>query len=225
MHFEIGASHLQAENYPLALQNFLEAEKLSPADHRIQNALGLVYFHREKLELSEKHFKKALQIKPKDTETRNNLSQLFIAQKRFDEAEKELGISVADLTFAQPEKSYFLMGYSKFTRGDFAGSIPFFESALKYKKDDCQIHNFYGRAFFELKKNQEASAALDRAVGFCQNILYDEPHYYSALVYYRLGDVEKSRARFREVFQIYPEGKYRMKAKSMLDMMKKVQKQ
>jgi tetratricopeptide (TPR) repeat protein len=94
---------------------------------------------------------------------------------------------------------------------------------LKAKSDDCWANSYYGRALFEEKKYSQAAEALDRAIGFCQKNLIDEPHYYSALAYYRVGDKSKSIARFEEIIRYYPDGKYREKAKGMLDLIRKGQ--
>ena len=51
--------------------------------------------------------------------------------------------------------------------------------------------------------------ALDRAVSFCQKNLYDEPHYYSALTYFQLGQTAKAESRFEELLKLYPRGQYR----------------
>ena len=94
---------------------------------------------------------------------------------------------------------------------------------MNASRDNCVANAYYGRSIFEMKDYSKATSALDTAIGFCQRALFDEPHYYSALAYYRLGDKEKSMARFTEIVKLYPEGKYREKSKAMLEMLRKAQ--
>ena len=62
LHMQMGTSHLQQGNYPLALKELLNAEELDPDNPHIQNNLALAYFVRNKLNKAEEHFRKALVI-------------------------------------------------------------------------------------------------------------------------------------------------------------------
>lgn len=222
LHLEIGDSHLQANRLPQALQSFLEAEKLAPNDYQVQRALGITYMARERYDLAEKHFKKAISENPQSTLSRNDLTQLYLQQKKFKLAEELLHVSLADLTFPQPDRTYYLYGYLKFETGEFRAALTQLEKSIKFNKSDCFSQNYFGRTLFELERYSEASNALDQAVGLCKQNGFDEPHYFSALAYYRIGESDKSRARFQEITKFYPDGKYREKAKAMLDVLAKV---
>jgi TolA-binding protein len=80
--------------------------------------------------------------------------------------------------------------------------------------------NGYGRALFELKEYKAASESLDQAVQLCEKSNFDEPHFYSAMSFYKLGNTEQARARFREVQELYPKSMYAQKAKEMLELMR-----
>lgn len=222
LHLDLGDSHMQAGRYPQALSSLLEAEKLDSSNFRIHHSLGLVYFARERYDLAERHFNKALSLNPKSTGTRNELANLYINRKRFKEAEALLKKSEADLTYPEPARTNYLLGSLFFETQRYPEALVQLERSIKYAKNDCFVLNYYGRTLFVLERYSDAARALDQAVGLCQQSSFDEPHYFSALTYYRLGEVEKSRARFEELTRFYPEGKYVERARSMISVLNKV---
>lgn len=221
LHLRLGAAHIGNGNYPVALQELLKAEALDPKNPVTHNNLGQVYFFRERYDLAEKHLQRALEIEPRYSEARNNLGRVLIEVGRYADAEKEIRKVIDDLTYGNPEKAYINLGLAKFNQKDFPAARAAFGKAMETQTDDCIANTYFGRTYFEVKDYERASSALDRAIGFCQKSLYDEPHFYSALAYYRLGDKSKSITRFEELIKYYPTGKYREKAKGMLSLIRK----
>lgn len=221
LYLQMGASELETGNYPSALRDLLKSEQLDPSNPATQNNLGLVYFFRDRYDLSEKHLRKALALDAKYTEARNNLSRILIEIGNFPEAEKELQLVLNDLTYQTPEKAYINLGLVKFNQKDFVAARNAFAKVLETTPDDCVSNTYFGRTFFETTDYARAAETLDRAIGFCRKNLFDEPHYYSALAYYRMSEKSKSIIRFEEVIKYYPTGKYREKAKGMLSLIRK----
>lgn len=221
LHMTIGNSHFEKGNYPYALQELLRAEKLDPKNPLIQNNLGLVYYMRERYDLAEKHIRRAIELEPGFSDARNNLARVLIDVKRYEESEKLLKQALDDLTYAGGDRAWFNLGLLKFNQGKWKEARGAFESSLKLNRDSCLTNSYYGRTLFELKDYGNAALNLDRAVGFCQKQLFDEPHYYSALSWYRAGDPAKAKARFQEIIKLYPDGKFREKARAMLQLLEK----
>jgi type IV pilus assembly protein PilF len=221
LHMKIGISHFENANYPKALSAFLEAEQLDPQNALVQNNLGLTYFMRERFDLSEKHFKKAVSLKPTFTEARNNYARLLIEIEKYPQAEAELEKVLGDLTYGGFEKAYINLGLSHFKQKRFPKAVEAFLKAIDQQQDSCIANTYYGRSLLEMSEYQRALVALNRAISFCQKIMYDEPHYFSALTYYRLGEKEKSLARFEELVKLYPNGAYQEKSKAMSDLIRK----
>lgn len=219
----IGTSHFEAGNYPAALAELLKAEELDGKNPVIQNNLGLVYFMRERYELAEKHLRNAVSLNPQYSDARNNLSRVLTEEQHYPEAEKEAKKVLDDLTYPNPEKAYMNLGLAQFEEKNYDASKESFLRSLNIQRDNCATNSYYGRSLFELKEYEKAAEALDTAVGFCQRALFDEPHYYDALTYYRLGQKDKSMARFEEIVKLYPNGKYRDKAKAMLELIRKAE--
>jgi len=221
LYLRMGNAFIEENNYPNAVAALLQAQKYDPENPMIQNALGQVYFLRERYDLAEQQFRKAISLQSTYSDARNNLARTLIEQGKYAAAEKELNLVLNDLTYGGIDKAYTNLGLVKFNQKQWAASQEVFLKVLKTHSDDCAASSYYGRAFFEQKNYSQAAEALDRAIGFCQKNLYDEPHFYSALAYYRLGDKSKSMARFEEILRYYPEGKYREKSKGMLDLIRK----
>ncbi len=220
LHLQIGTAHLSNGKYPQALKELLIAESYAPRNALIQNNLGLAYFVRGKIELAEKHLRKAIDIDGKFSDARNNLGRILYEKKRYKEANEEIQKVLQDLTYTNPEKANFNMGLIQFATGNYSDASESFLKTLEVMRDNCDAHNYYGRSLYEMKKYNKAAAALDRAVLFCKKIQNDEPHYYSALSYLKLGQKAKSRARLEEIIGGYPEGKYQEKSKELLDLMR-----
>lgn len=221
LYAQIGNSNFENGDYPAALRALLQAEKLDPSNPAVQNNLGLVYFMRERYDTSEKHLRKALALQKSFTDARNNLARVLIEQGRYAEAERELRIVLNDLTYNGFSKAYINLGLAYFNEKNYPQALIAFGKTIEIENDNCVGHSYYGRTLFEQKEYPRAANALDRAISFCQKQLYDEPHYYSALAYYRMGQKSKAVARFEEIVKLYPNGTYRDKAKAMLDLIGK----
>ena len=223
LHYSIGSSYYQNGSYPLALKEYLKAQEYDDQNSNIQNSLGLTYFMREKYDLSIKHFQKAIELDNKFTDARNNLARAYTEVSKYKEAQKELNIVLADLTYGSIERAFNNLGYNYFMQKKYSEARDAFKKALANQPDNCFSQTYYGRSFFEEKDYAEASNSLDRAIEFCQKNLIDEPHYFSALAYYRKGDIQKSIIRFEEVIKLYPNGKYNEKSKGMLAILRKAE--
>jgi type IV pilus assembly protein PilF len=221
LYLRMGISEIEAGNYPAALRSLLKAEELDSKNPATQNNLGLVYFQRERLDLAEKHVRRAVELDSRFSEARNNLARIYIEKGDLLAAEKELKTVLNDLTYANPEKAYVNLGLVKFNSKNFTEARKTFGKVLQINPDDCVANTYVGRSLFELGDYSTAAEALDRAIGFCQKNLFDEPHYFSALTYFRLGEKAKSMARFEELVKLYPNGQYREKAKGMLSLIRK----
>lgn len=221
LHHRVGMGHLENGNLPQAFSSLLEAEKIDGDDPGIQNSLGLAYYLREKYDLAEKHFQKALGIKSDYSDAKNNLARTWIELKQYDRALKLLEEVMNDVTYTNPEKPLLNAGIAQFRKGEYRKAQDFFRKSLSMDRESCLAQSYYGRSLYELKEFPNAASALDRAVGFCQKIQFDEPHYYSALAYYHAGDEARATARLEEVAKLYPGGTYNAKAQTLLKQLRK----
>lgn len=213
----LGTSQIEGGDYPAALKSLLEAERYDNTDHIIQNNLGIVYFFRGHHDQAEKHLRRATELKPEFTDAKNNLARVLIEKGESNEAIKLLEKVLDDLTYDRPAKATLNLGIAYFRLKKFDEARSHFTKALKYGRDNCLANNYLGRSFFEEKNYKNATTALDHAVSFCKNLQFDEPHYYSALSYYLLGEKQKAEVRLEEVIKTYSRGKYTEQARNLLE--------
>lgn len=221
MYLKNGLKLYEAGQYPLALGELLKADALDPDNHLIKNNLGLVYFMRERLDLAEQNLRLAVKILPTYTDGRNNLVRILIEAQDYKNAQIELEKVFADLTYNGVDRAYYHQGLIAFNQKQFAAAEKSFSKSIEQRRDSCGAYNYWGRSIFEQGDYARAATALDKAIVFCQKAMVDEPHYYSALAYYRAGDQDRSRTRFEEIVRIYSNGKYQEKSRQMLELIGK----
>jgi tetratricopeptide (TPR) repeat protein len=219
VHFRVGTAHLEKGNYPDALRDLLQAEALNPKEALIQNNLGLAYFMRQRYELSESHLRKALKLESTFTDAKNNLARVLIERSNFKEARSHLDQVLGDLTYPQPGKAYVNYGLSYFRESNYTEAKEAFLKAISYERENCLAQNYYGRCLLELKDAPKAIQALDKAAAFCLKVNFDEPIYFSAIAYFRLGDRLKAQSRLETLVQ--KNSPYKDKAETMLEILRK----
>lgn len=218
---EIGISHLERNNLPMALKELLAASELDPNNHLIQNNLGLVYFVREKNDLAAKHFARAFVINPEFTEAKNNLARVYIEQKQYSKAASLLDEVLADLTYTNIYSAHFNFGLLFFNQKKFEQAKTHFFKVLSENSNDCSAQVYYSRALIETGKTQQAADQLDKASRLCAYSQNDEALFYAAIAQYRLGNKEKAIEKFVELRKLFPEGRNFTKAAQMIDLIQK----
>ena len=221
LHLRLGTSYMNSSNYPQALNELLIAEKLDSTDAVIQNNLGLAYYFRGRPDLAEQHLRKAVSLKNDYTDAKNNLGRVLIDLDNAKEAVTVLSAASSDLTYPYPEKPLLNLGMAYFAIGNLSAATDSLKKSIQYQRDNCLAQSFLGRVFYEQKIFDKAAEQLDKAAGFCLKSQYDEPNYYGALSYYQVGQKSKAEARLQEIINLYPNGKYSSKAKSMLEIIRK----
>lgn len=219
-HMQIGTGHLTKGNYPEALGEFIKAHELDPENPLIQNQLGLGYFLRGRLDLAEEHFRRAVKLDSQFTEARNNLGRTLIETKKYREAIAELKIAAKDLVYVEPEKTYANLGMAYFNLKDFSNAEKSLLQSLKLRRKNCLALSYYGRSLYELSSYDKAAESLDQAIEVCKDIKFEDPYYFSALSYVKIGEREQAVARLEQGLLEYPQGQYAAKARSMLELLK-----
>ena len=221
---EIGVSHLQRNNLPLALKELLGALELDPKNPYVQNNLGIVYFLREKYDLSVKYFTEAVNLSPSFTEAKNNLARVYIEQKQYSKATRLLDEVLADLTYTNAHSAYFNYGLLYFNQNKYDQAKVYLSKILNENREDCYTQVYYARSLMETKFTKLAAEQLDKATQFCVREQVDDAHFYGAIAYYRIGNKQKALARFEELVKIFSEGKHRAKASEMIQLIQKEKK-
>lgn len=218
-HFQLGVSLLAQGNKERALAELLKARELDDKDPIIRNHLGLTYYFMKEYEHSIISLKNAIALDPNYSEAENNLGRVYIEIKDFDKARQHLNRAAADLTYSNKDKVWLNLGLSYFFQGRFKASENYFLKSISMNRKNCLAYNYYGRALVEQEKFKEAAKAMDQAIYHCRNKGFDEPHYYSAIAYFRIGYKEKALARLQEAQKKFPKGANRQKIDEMINLM------
>lgn len=219
-HFKIGVTFQAKDQKEQALQQLLLARDLDPDNEMIQNHLGLAYYFLKEYELAVVSFKNALAIKPNFSEAQNNLGRTYVDLNDFQNARLHLTMAANDLTYPHKDKVWVNFGLSYFNQNDFKNSQTYFLKAISANRNNCLAYNYYGRAQIELEKFDKAVKAMDQAIYHCQLKGFDEPYYYGAISYFRLGYKAKAIARLQEGRKLFPDGPNKEKINEMFNLMR-----
>ncbi|MGE5197533.1 MAG: glycosyltransferase family 39 protein, partial [Deltaproteobacteria bacterium] len=85
-HFAKAVEHENKSEYPEALAELQEAEKIRPRNHNIAYSFGAIYYYMKEFDKAEAKFKEAIEISPFFVDAHDNLGFLYNNLKRFDEA-------------------------------------------------------------------------------------------------------------------------------------------
>jgi type IV pilus assembly protein PilF len=216
LNLRMGTNYLAKGQPRKALQYLLEAKAHDDDNHLIYSHLSLTYLVLGDLTKAETNIKKSLEIEPEFSEGRNNYSRILIEQKKYKEAIEQARIVLQDQTYVGREKAYNNIGIAQFRLQQFDAAQKTFEKSLTIKRNDCLAQNYLGRTYFEKKDFITSSKVLDRAVSSCFPQDFDEPHYFSALSYFKRGQKTEAVARLREISTNYKNGRYKERAEKAL---------
>ncbi len=216
LHLQIGTTLLAQKNYPGALKELLEAEKLDPNNPVIQNNLGVAYFVRKEINLAEKHLKRAMTLDSSYSEARNNYGLLLVEKQDYPAALTQFKVVSKDLIYPQPEKARVNVGICYFHLKNYSAAEQAFLNAIDINRNFCTAWTYLGRTLMEKKKMDEATQRLDQAVSICKNSDAGEADYYSAIAYSQIGEKERAVARLEAIIDKDPSGVFAEKSRKFL---------
>lgn len=219
-HFTLGIKLLQQNRKNEALEQLLIAKKLDPNNALIRNHLGLAYYVLNEYEHAIVELEAATNKQENYSEAHNNLGRVYIDVKNFKAARNHLNRAALDLTYAKKDKVWLNLGLSYFFQNNYKKSESFFLKAISMNRKNCLAYNYFGRSQVEQGQFKKAAKALDQAVFHCRKRGFDEPHYYSAISFFRLGYKSKAIARLQEGRKKFPNGPNRQKIDEMINLMK-----
>ncbi len=220
LHLQNGTTFFTNKKYPMALTEFLAAEKLDSRNPIVQNNLALTYFVRERMDLALKHIDLALSINPSYTEARNNRARILVERGQYAQAIVEAKKVTEDLTYQFPIRGWTNIALAQFRMGSFKEAKATATEALKIDRANCFAQTILGRSQLEINEFKEAAETLDRAIVACRAEGEDEAAYFAGVANYKLGRSAAAIARLEEVLKEYPQGRYAKKAESLLEIMR-----
>jgi type IV pilus assembly protein PilF len=161
---DIGEAYMRQGDYTAALRELLEAERVNPKDHIVQNDLGLCYMNKKKMADAISHFKKAILLKSSYAPARNNLGTAYLALKEWDTAIKIFKEISKDALYGTPHFPLSNIGLAYYHKGQYKTALRYYKEALKIKDNFVNALRGAGRCYLALNDGRMALRYLHRAV-------------------------------------------------------------
>jgi type IV pilus assembly protein PilF len=217
-HYQMGQSFYAENNFTGALQEFSEAEKLTPEDPSLLNDLGLAYFRKGRYDLAEVKYLKAIGLKPDFSEARNNLGVNYLEMKRWDDAIGQFKTVQDDLFYPGQENTAINLGLAYLGKGDNQQALSILRGAVGRNPSDPRGRLDLGRVYFALDKTELAIAEYRKALEL--NGSYASAYFNLALAQVKLKDSAAAKRAFREVIRITPDSEIGQLSREYLDLLK-----
>lgn len=198
----LGEEYLKHGKIRMALKELKKAEALVPADHILQDDLGLCYYFLNDQDQAIFHFMKALEIKDDYNPARNNLGNAYAEKKEWDKAIEQYKIVTADLLYGTPQNPLSNLGFVYYELQEYGLSAQYFLKALDVKPDFVKALYGLAKTYMAMDRVPDAIAKLEKAVGISPD---------SAVLYFELAkayalnrDYTKATSAYHKVVEIDP---------------------
>jgi len=217
-HFQMGQSFYAEHNFTGALQEFSEAEKLTPKDPELLNHLGLTYFRKGRYDLAEAKYLRALALRPAFSEARNNLGVNYLEMERWDDAIVQFKLVQDDIFYQGQDGAVINLGLAYLGKGDYQQALAVLRGAVGRNGSDPRTRLHLGRVYFALDRTELAIEEYLKALQL--NSSYASVHYHMGLAQVKVKDSEAARSAFREVVRIAPDSEIGQLSREYLDLLK-----
>jgi len=217
-HYQMGQSYYAENNFTGALQEYSEAEKLTPKDPALLNDLGLAYFRKGRYDLAEAKYLKAIGLKPQFSEARNNLGVNYLEMKRWDDAIAQFKLVQDDLFYPGQAAAAINLGLAFLGKGDYPQALSVLRAEVARNPGDARARVQLGRVYFAMERTELAVEEYLKALA--ANRSYANGYYYLALAQVKLKEVPAAKGSFKEVIRIAPDSEIGQLSREYLDLLK-----
>lgn len=216
-HHQMGLSHLGERNYTAALQELLEAEKLTPDVADLQYSLGQAYMGKRRPDLAEQKFLKAISLKPDYSSAKNDLGVVYLDMKRWDNAIQQFKTVKDDLLYEQHDNALINLGLAYLGKGDYASAMQELNAVRLNDPRNPVVRVAIGRVLAAQDKTAQAISEYRKALEFYPD--YAAAHYHLGLALMK-SDLPAARNSFRKVLKILPDSEIGRNAMEYLELLK-----
>jgi Tfp pilus assembly protein PilF len=215
-YFDMALAQMTRGDATGALDDLLKAETLNPYDAEIQNALGLVYYSKEKYDKAVTHFQKALEFDPKHSDTHHNLGHLYLTQGRFDLAIVEFNKALENDLYRNRAQTLNALGFAYYKKRDYLKAEQTLKRCLDHDRLYFLAHGNLGKVYIALERFEDAQATLEKALQL--RAVFPEAMLDLGLVYWKQGKKQQAIDLFKKVKQFDPIGEFGARADEYLGL-------
>lgn len=219
LHTKIGTGHLEQNNIPAAFRELQIAVQLDPNNVVALNNLGLAYKARKMPKEALESLDKALKVQPAFTDAKINKAIILVDENRFSEAIEILKESSNDLTYQEPEKAFSQLGFAYYKMQNYKEALKTFERALYFNPQHCFSKKYYGLSLYYSNQFKNSIKSMEQSLFECTAKKNPELFYYLGMSYYKLGEIEKAKARLSTLVKEYSENENVPAANEILELM------
>jgi tetratricopeptide (TPR) repeat protein len=216
-YFLLSVSYINADDPTSALEQLFKGQALCPHDPEIQNALGLVYFAKQRFAKAVNHFELALQYAPDDSDARHNLGIVYVYLNRYDEAIVSFKIALENDLYRNQANSLNAIGWAYYKKGEYTEAEGYFKKTLEHSRMYLPAYDNLAKVYIALDRFEDAIKELTHALEL--NDLFPEARLDLGICYLKLGDKEKAKEQFKKVLATDPLGKLGSQAQEFLKLL------
>jgi len=220
-HYDLAVDHIENGRIELALRDLLAAERLDPANPRIQHGLGAAYLAKGKLDEAEVHLLQAVAIRPDYHDARFNLSTLYLAKERYADSIEHARYLFDDPTYASPWRAVTNWGWADYKLGRVPEGRERLEQAINF-------NSRYWPALLDLGiLESEQGRKLEAIERFTETLELKPGPSAEAEVNYRLGEIyvsmgnhDRAVGHLRTAVVKAPSGRWGKKSEEYLKLLR-----
>jgi len=210
-------SHINNNQYQLALQELLNVEPAADHLSRFHFDSGLIFIGLEELEKAQEGFARAVEIDEDFGEAWNNLGKVLEAQGKFKEAEDAYRKALGILTYVTPDIAATNLGTLMLRQGRAKEAEEFGRKALTRNWRYIPAYKLLSDAFAAQNRMDEAEAVLksglEADMGSTSTMLALAEHQV------RMGKTAEARELFERIATQYPKSREAKVAQDYLGLL------
>ena len=216
-HMNLGIANIESGNYPVALKELLEAEKLTPDNPNLHYYLGIAYVCNQLPEKAIVEFNTAVLLKPDYSEAYNYLGTTYMSQQNFDKAILYFNKALENVLYETPAIALYNMARAYYSKGDYRTAVAKYqEAASKDSRRDLLplIEIGMGKAYYDQGNLAEAGRHFKKSTELVPT--FAEAYYWLAECYAKQKRPKEAKTAYETVITLAPDSELGAKAKAAI---------
>lgn len=208
-----GLSHLQENNYELALVEFQRSIKTDKKNKMSYYALGIINDTQGKLKDAEIFYKQAIAIDDEFSEGHNALGVVYSKQQKFTDALREFNKALENKLYTTPHLPNLNIGDLYLSQKDYSKAIEAYQESKRYAVLELTVFKL-GTALFEAGRIKESIAEFREGTALSPKNA--SMRYGLALALLKDGGKQSALDEFKKASELAPDSAIAQKARDYI---------